>query len=113
MLLSRLHPAYDREAGRSQKRQLIRAPAMMRRLVFALVALSPLAGCGTSGPSGSSDTPSPDQANLALACEVARCECRPPTSALSFTTVRPDPVQWRPDGTAYCREGYQLSRVQP
>jgi hypothetical protein len=55
--------------------------------------------------------PPPDPSRLALACETAKCECRPPKSGLSFFPPPSEPVQWRSDGSAGCREGLLLNRV--
>jgi hypothetical protein len=80
---------------------------MIFRLASMILVLG-LTGCSTLGFGDGA----PKRADLAMACQVSRCECRAPRSAFSFTSDKPEPVQWRSDGTAYCREGYELSRVQ-
>jgi hypothetical protein len=75
---------------------------------FALVTallLPALAGC--SYPGGRTA----DQANLSLACEMAKCECRAPRSGWSFHDDPGKPVLWRADGSAYCPAGLALSRI--
>ena len=79
---------------------------MTSRLLLVLAI--GLSGCSSLGLSQEP----PSQASLAMACQVSRCECRTPRSTFSFLPDKPEPVQWRSDGTAYCREGYQLGRVQ-
>jgi len=45
---------------------------------------------------------------LSLACEVTKCDC-----ASDFMTLfDSQPVQWKPDGSASCPEGYHLRRLQ-
>ena len=64
-----------------------------------------LAGCSWwGGRSG-------DPANLSLACEVTRCECRAPKSGWSLRDTPGQPVSWRADGSAYCPGGLALSRI--
>ena len=52
-----------------------------------------------------------DQSRLALACEMMKCRCvaleRSP-----FRKVETRPVQWRPDGSASCPEGFYLERPE-
>jgi hypothetical protein len=52
-----------------------------------------------------------DPGNLSLACEMVKCECRPPKSSWSLREAPPRPVEWRADGSAYCREGFALTRL--
>ncbi len=52
-----------------------------------------------------------DSADLSLACEVTKCECRAPKSAWSFHDNPAQPVAWRSDGSAYCPQGLSLNRV--
>ena len=73
-------------------------------LVSALLA-PVLAGCSWFGGSTS------DPANLSLACEIVKCECRAPQSGWSFRDNPGQPVQWRADGSAYCPAGQSLSRI--
>lgn len=42
--------------------------------------------------------------NMAMQCEVAKCECRDPSKPFSSAA----PVIWNQDGTAGCREGFLL-----
>lgn len=65
-----------------------------------------LAGCGFH-----LTDPPEDQSRLALACETTKCDCQPPKPAFSFSTPPSEPVRWRPDGAAYCREGWLLNRA--
>jgi hypothetical protein len=60
-------------------------------------------GCGSSSGDG--------PGNLSLACETVKCECRPPKSSWSLSNAPGQPVEWRADGSAYCREGLTLTRV--
>jgi hypothetical protein len=76
-----------------------------RLLLLLAVGLS---GCSSLGLSQAP----PSQESLAMACQVARCECRSPRSTFSLSGDKTEPVQWHSDGTAYCPEGYQLSRVE-
>jgi hypothetical protein len=76
-----------------------------------LVAVA-AAGLLLQGCSFGFNDPPPDQSRLALACETAKCDCRPPKSGFSLSTPPSEPVQWRPDGSAWCREGLLLNRVQ-
>jgi hypothetical protein len=65
-----------------------------------------LAGCGIHL------LPAPeDQSRLALACETARCDCEPPKKVMTFSTPPVQPVQWRPEGMAFCSEGFVLTRL--
>jgi len=63
-----------------------------------------LLGCSSSGPSD-------EQANLSLACEVTKCECRVPKSGWSLRDAPGQAVAWRADGSAYCPPGLSLSRI--
>jgi hypothetical protein len=65
-----------------------------------------LAGCGIHLVD-----PPEDQSRLALACETVRCDCEPPKKVMTFSTPPTKPVQWRPEGTAYCPEGFLLTRL--
>jgi hypothetical protein len=79
----------------------------MKSFAIVCTLLAPiLAGCSLwdSGPAG---TPT----DLALACEVTRCECRAPQSSWSFRDNPGKPVLWRADGSAYCAAGLSLSRI--
>jgi hypothetical protein len=72
--------------------------------LFPLIALA-VGGCSLW------DAPADAPANLSLACEMTKCECRPPTSSWSFTDTPGKPVAWRTDGSAYCPTGLALGRV--
>ena len=76
----------------------------LRLLLFLPLLL--LFGCGILEP------PQETQAQLALACEMAKCECRSANSAgFSFSSGKPPvAVEWRGDGTASCPVGYLLAR---
>jgi hypothetical protein len=75
-------------------------------IALVLVAFG-LAGCGIHL------LPQPeDQGRLAFACETAQCDCHAPRSAIPFSSDTVKPVQWRPDGSAFCPEGMLLGRVQ-
>jgi len=52
-----------------------------------------------------------DPVNLSLACEMVKCECRPPKSSWSLSDAPGRPVEWRHDGSAYCRQGLSLTRI--
>jgi hypothetical protein len=73
-------------------------------VLWALLVLA-LAGCSWwRGQAG-------DSANLSLACEVTKCECRAPQSGWSLRDSPGKPVSWRADGSAFCPAGMSLSRV--
>jgi hypothetical protein len=78
---------------------------MKLNLVIAAALL--LAGCSLR-----LIDPPESQERLSLACETARCDCRSPKSSFSFAAQTVEPVQWRGDGSASCREGLLLGRVQ-
>jgi hypothetical protein len=63
-----------------------------------------LSGCGYFSGTG-------DPGNLSLACEMVKCECRPPKSTWSLSDAPARPVEWRHDGSAYCRQGLSLTRL--
>ena len=76
----------------------------LAKLLCLLGALA-VAGCSLW------EAPASEPANLSLACEMTKCECRPPTSVWSFSDTPGKPVAWRSDGSAYCPAGLALSRV--
>jgi len=47
------------------------------------------------------------QERLAFACEVQKCRCVVEEKSM-FSPARYAPVQWRPDGAAFCPEGQYL-----
>jgi hypothetical protein len=78
---------------------------MMLRF-FVLLPLI-LVGC-----SWFSSPPKDEGAQLGLACEVAKCECRAQHTVLSFSKAPPPaPIEWRTDGSASCPVGYVLTRT--
>jgi hypothetical protein len=78
----------------------------MKSFVLLSALLVPaLAGCSWWGGGGR------DPANLSLACEVSKCECRRTQSGWSLRDSPGQPVSWRADGSAYCPAGLALSRV--
>jgi hypothetical protein len=84
------------------------APMKVRKFLFPLVALA-VAGCSSWEPPW--DAPAGDPVNLSLACEMTKCECRPPISVWSFSDTPGKPVSWRADGSAYCPAGLALNRA--
>jgi hypothetical protein len=69
---------------------------MLHRVILSIAVLS-IAGCASA--------PGPAEPNLALRCEVAKCECQDPSKPFSA----PVPVSWNQDGTAGCGEGLRLA----
>jgi hypothetical protein len=43
-----------------------------------------------------------------MACQLSKCDCISNTFLFADT----EPVQWKPDGAAYCRDGYHLRRLE-
>jgi hypothetical protein len=77
-------------------------------VVLCTLLIPALAGCSLW-----EEKPAPRPDDLALACEVTRCECRAPQSAWSFRDNPGKPVLWRTDGSAYCADGLALTRLSP
>ena len=48
-----------------------------------------------------------ERANLALACQIKACVCKPARRPL-FTKRETTPVLWRQNGEAYCPDDYVL-----
>jgi hypothetical protein len=83
-----------------------RGDMKLNLIILSLAGAVLLAGCGIHL------LPAPeDQSRLALACETTRCDCEPPKEIMAFSTPPSEPVQWRPEGTAFCREGLLLTRL--
>jgi hypothetical protein len=80
-------------------------PPMKSFVLVSILLVPALAGCSRWGGRAG------DPANLSLACEVSRCECRSPQSGWSFRDTPGQPVAWRADGSAYCPAGLSLSRI--
>ena len=76
-------------------------------IVLSLAGAVLLTGCGFHLV----DAPG-DQGQLAYACETIKCDCEPPKKVMTFSTPPVEPVQWRPEGTAFCNEGFLLTRVK-
>lgn len=77
----------------------------MRRHAIALAGLAlALAGCGI----GRSQAPPGDPA---LACQTAACSCIGQQSSI-FVKPEERPPLWRPNGDAYCPEGFTLKRTE-
>jgi hypothetical protein len=73
----------------------------MPRATLSLLVLGLVAGCAAAAEK--------ENAKLSLACQMSRCECAHDVMALFDT----QPVQWKPDGSASCPEGYHLRRLSP
>lgn len=79
----------------------------MKSFVIVSTLLVPaLTGCSLW-----EDQPAGNPVDLALACEVSKCECRAPQSTWSFHDNPGKPVLWHADGSAYCPSGLALSRI--
>jgi hypothetical protein len=72
----------------------------MQRTVLSALVIGILGGCTAAGEK--------EAERLSLACEFARCDCV--SSTLLFFDS--EPVVWKPDGSASCREGYNLRRLE-
>lgn len=68
----------------------------MLRIALLSAALLSLAGCALE-----------KKPELALACQTRKCVCVPAQAAF-VAKSEPAPVQWKPNGDAYCPEGYVL-----
>ena len=73
----------------------------MHRTVLAALAIVVLAGCTAAAEK--------EAKQLSLACQLQRCDCV--SNAVLF--FESEDVLWKQDGTAYCREGYHLRRLEP
>ena len=71
----------------------------MPRAILSLLVLGLVAGCAAAAEK--------ENTKLSLACQMSRCDCASDVLAL----FNSEPVQWKPDGTASCREGYHLRRL--
>jgi hypothetical protein len=69
---------------------------MLHHISLAVLVLSLAACAATQGK---------PESNLALRCEVAKCECQDPAKPFSPA----GPVVWNQDGTASCGEGMRLA----
>lgn len=75
---------------------------MNTRLILTLLISAPLLGCFGDPP---------DQAKLAHACQIVKCQCEQP-QRMPWDAKSQKDVEWRPDGTAACPEGYMLNRAE-
>jgi len=73
----------------------------MPRTILSILVLGLVAGCAAAAEK--------ETAKLSLACQMSRCDCASDVMAIFDT----EPVQWKSDGTASCREGYHLRRLSP
>lgn len=71
-----------------------------------MAALSVLLGGVLAGCTAAAEK---EAERLSLACEFSRCDC----VSNSFLFFDSEPVVWKPDGSASCREGYHLRRLEP
>ena len=71
-------------------------------IIRTLVAAGLLAGCATAPPE--------TQETLSLACQLSACTCQPLQQSLWSTKPDVKPVEFRPDGGAFCPRGYRLER---
>lgn len=72
----------------------------MQRIVLSVIAIGLLVGCSAAAEK--------EAANLSLACQLSKCDCISNTFLFADT----EPVQWKADGTAHCRDGYHLRRLE-
>lgn len=70
----------------------------MRSMLMLCSTLALLLGCA--------QTAEPD---MALACQTTKCTCLPESSGFVFKGEAAA-VQWKPNGDAFCPEGYVLRR---
>ncbi len=49
--------------------------------------------------------------DLTLACQLTKCICAGP-DRLFFERDEPEPVLWRQNGDAYCRDGLELKLAE-
>jgi len=68
----------------------------MPRIALLSAALLSLAGCALE-----------KKPELALACQTRKCVCLP-AQASFVLKGEPAQVQWKPNGDAYCPDGYVL-----
>ena len=73
----------------------------MRRAIFSILILGLITGCAGEAEK--------EATTLSLACEMSKCDCV--SDVLAFFDT--EPVQWKPDGKAYCPKGYHLRRLAP
>jgi hypothetical protein len=73
----------------------------MQRTVLSAIVIGILAGCTAAAER--------EAEQLSLACQLQRCDC----VSNSFVFFETEDVLWKQDGTAYCREGYHLRRLEP
>jgi hypothetical protein len=73
----------------------------MQRAALSAIVIGVLAGCSAVAEK--------EAERLSLACQFSRCDCV--SSAVLFFDS--EPVVWKADGSASCREGYHLRRLGP
>jgi hypothetical protein len=71
-----------------------------KQVVLSVVAAGLMAGCSAAAEK--------EAERLSLACEFTRCDC----VSNSLLILDSEPVIWQPDGSASCREGYHLRRLE-
>jgi hypothetical protein len=74
----------------------------MRSLYLMAAILTPLAACASEEESS---------VNLSLACQLNKCVCAGPDK-LFVKSDEPEPVLWRDNGDAYCRDGLELKLAE-
>ena len=72
----------------------------MQRAVLSSIVIGILGGCTAAAEK--------EAERLSLACQLSRCDC----VSGAFVFVNSEPVVWKPDGSASCREGYYLRRLE-
>jgi hypothetical protein len=72
----------------------------MQRTILSVIAIGLLLGCTAAAEK--------EAERLSMACQLSKCDCISNTFLFADT----EPVQWKPDGAAYCRDGYHLRRLE-
>ena len=81
----------------------------MKRAITASTAAAlclALAACGSTGRAKVERV-----SNLALACQTMECTCSAETGSL-FGKTKATQILWRPNGDAYCPEGFVLEPIR-